>query len=66
MDNIAKLKRMDEHLAKHPADYQTVIARLKTISDIYEHRGDKVKIERLKRLAEIKRKMREEDKQYGK
>lgn len=53
-------------MARHPSDYQTVIARLKVISDIYEHRGDQVKIERLRKLAEIKRRMREEDKIYGK
>lgn len=61
MDYIEKLQRMDEHLKRHPSDYQTVISRLKLASDIYDHQKEKQKNERLRRLSEIKRKLKEED-----
>lgn len=61
MDYIEKLQKMDEHLKRHPCDYQTVIARLKLASDIYDHQKEKQKHERLKRLADIKKKLKEED-----
>lgn len=61
MDYVKKLQTMDEHLKRHPHDYQTVIARLKLASDIYDHQVKRKRDERLKRLAEIKRKLREED-----
>lgn len=56
---------MDEHLKRHPHDYQTVIARLKLGSDIYDHEVKKVRDMRLKRLAEIRKKLREEDEAHG-
>lgn len=59
MDYKAKLQRMDEHLQKHPHDYQTVIARIKTVSDAIEHERHKKRVWRLKRLAEVRRQMRE-------
>lgn len=65
MDYIEKLDKMDEHLTRHPHDYQTVIARLKLASDIYDHQVDKIRQMRLERLAEIKRQMREEDEAHG-
>ena len=43
----------------HPHDYQTVIARVKTISDAYEHELYKRKIYRMKRLAEVRRQLKE-------
>lgn len=61
MDYIGKLKRMDEHLKVHPSDYQTVISRMKLASDIYDHQMERKKHERLKRLSEIKKRLREED-----
>ena len=61
MDYVKKLQAMDEHLKRHPHDYQTVIARMKLASDIYDHQVKRKRDERLKRLAEIKRKLREED-----
>lgn len=58
---------MDEHLSRHPHDYQTVIARLKLASKAYDYEVKKKRDERLKRLAEIKKKLREEDEErYGK
>lgn len=61
MDYIAKLQRMDEHLKDHPRDYQTVIARLKLASDITDHQAKKRASMRLKRLAEIRRELKDED-----
>lgn len=65
MDYIEKLKRMDEHLKRHPHDYQTVIAKMKLASDIYDHQLKRKRDERLKRLAEIKKELREEDEAHG-
>lgn len=59
MDYVKKLKRMDEHLREHPHDYQTVISRLKVASDAYEHQQYLRRVERLKRLAEVRRQMKE-------
>lgn len=61
MDYFEKIKRMDEHLAEHPHDYQTVIARLKTASKAYESERNKLKSERLKRVAEIRKQLKEID-----
>lgn len=55
MDYNEKLERLDRHLAEHPKDYQTVIARLKTFSDAVEHEMYLKKVERLKRVAEYRR-----------
>ena len=57
MDYAERLSNLDEHIRKHPTDYQAVISRLKIQSDAYENRMYKRKIARLKRLSEI-RKMR--------
>ena len=65
MDYVKKLDRMDEHLKRHPHDYQTVIARFKTASEAYDYVKKKQRDERLKRLAEIKKKLREEDEAHG-
>lgn len=59
MNYEQKLQRMDEHLEHHPHDYQTVIARLKTVSDAIEHQQYKKRVWRLKRLAEVRKQMRE-------
>lgn len=59
MDYAQKLDRMDKHLEEHPHDYQTVIARLKTQSDMIDHEMRKSRCKRLKRLAEIRRKRKE-------
>lgn len=61
MDSIERLDRMDKHLKRNPNDYQTVIARMKLASDIYDHQMEIQTHKRLGRLAEIKRKLREED-----
>ena len=64
MDYKRKLRRLDEHLAEHPTDYQAVISRMKTRSDAIEHEIYKQKIDRLQRLAEVRKQMKEG--RYGK
>ena len=59
MDYVKKLERMDEHLKEHPHDYQTVISRLKTASDAYEHQRKRQRNWRLKRVAEVRRQLKE-------
>lgn len=61
MDYNKKLEQLDRHLAEHPKDYQSVIARMKTYSDAVEHEQYQRKVARLKRVAEIRR-MRNERK----
>lgn len=58
MDYTEKLERLDRHLAKHPKDYQSVIARMKTYSDAVEHEMYLKRIARLKKVAKYRR-------QYG-
>lgn len=60
MDYAEKLQRIDRHLEEHPHDYQTVIARLKTQSDMIDHQMRKNARSRLSRLSEIRRKRRKE------
>ena len=55
MDYYKKLERLDNHIARHPKDYQSVIARMKTYSDAVEHEMYKRRIARLKRMAEYRR-----------
>lgn len=64
MDYERKLRRLDEHLAEHPTDYQAVISRMKTRSDAIEHKLYEQKIDRLQRLAEIRKQI--EEGRYGK
>ena len=55
MDYNKKLEKLDNHLARHPKDYQSVIARMKTFSDAVEHEMYMRKVARLKRVAEYRR-----------
>lgn len=59
MEYTEKLKRIDEHLKNNPKDYQSVIARMKIYSDAVEHELYKKRIYRLKRIAEVKRQLKE-------
>lgn len=59
MDYAEKLKRMDEHLAEHPHDYQTVISRMKVASAYVEHERREQTISRLRNISKY-RKMLEE------
>lgn len=55
MDYNKKLERLDRHLADHPTDYQSVIARMKTYSDAVEHELYLRKVARLKKVAKYRR-----------
>lgn len=55
MDYIEKLERIDRHLSEHPKDYQSVITRMKTYSDAVEHEMYLRRVERMKRLAKVRR-----------
>ena len=59
MDYNERLARLDRHLAEHPKDYQSVIARMKTYSDAVEHELYLKRVYRLKKLAEVRRQLRE-------
>lgn len=59
MDYVKKIERMDNHLREHPHDYQTVIARLKTVSDAIDYQQHKRVCMRLKRVAEVRRQLKE-------
>ena len=61
MDYNKRLERLDRHIAEHPKDYQAVIGRLKCYSDAVEHQIYLRKIERLKRVAEFRRKRNEQE-----
>lgn len=55
MEYTEQLKRLDEHLLKHPKDYQARIARMKTYSNAVEHEMYLRKIARLKKIAKYRR-----------
>ena len=55
MDYKEKLERLDRHIAGHPKDYQSVIARMKTYSDAVEHQMYLRRVERMKKLAEVRK-----------
>lgn len=59
MDYLKKLNRMDNHLREHPHDYQTVIARIKLASDAIDYQMHKEACMRLKRVAEVRRQLKE-------
>ena len=57
MDYSARLDKLDKHIAEHPKDYQAVIARMKTYSDMLDYeRRQQVNI-RLKRVAGYRRQL---------
>ena len=55
MDYVKKLERLDEHLKKHPKDYQARVSQLKTYSDAIEHELYLKRVERLKKVAKYRR-----------
>lgn len=59
MDYLERIEKLDAHLAEHPKDYQAVIARLKTVSDGIEHQRHMVMTERMKKVAEYRRRLDE-------
>ena len=62
MNYLEKIEALDRHLEDNPKDYQAVIGRMKAYSDAIEHEMYLRKIERLKRVAEVRR-ARNEQKQ---
>lgn len=58
MDYAEKLERLDNHIKRHPKDYQSVISRMKTYSDAVEHEMYLKRIERMKKVERYR-------KQYG-
>lgn len=50
MDYYERLEKLDKHIAEHPKDYQSVIARLKTYSDAVDHEMYLRKIARIKKV----------------
>lgn len=55
MDYTEKLERLDEHLMKHPTDYQARIAKLKAYSNAVDHKMYLRKVARLKKVAKYRR-----------
>ena len=60
--HLERLKALDEHIANHPKDYQAVIGRMMCYSDAIEHQMYLRKIERLKRVAEFRKRGQDEQK----
>lgn len=60
MDYMDKLERLDNHIRRHPKDYQSKIAWMKTYSDAVEHEMYLRKVERLKRVAKYRREYEQE------
>lgn len=58
MDYIKKIERINNHLRQHPSDYQSVIARMKLVSDAFDYEQKKKADYRLKRIAEVRRQLR--------
>ena len=50
MDYVKKLEQIDKHLAEHPKDYQSVIARMKTYSDAVDHKIHQRRVARMKKV----------------
>lgn len=50
VDYIKKLKQIDNHLAEHPKDYQSVIARMKTYSAAVDHEIHERRVARMKKV----------------
>ena len=57
MDYEKKLNRMARHLKDHPSDYQTKISLLITNSKMIEKRRRDAMIDRLRDVAEIRRRL---------
>ena len=51
---LPKVKKLEKHLEDHPSDYQAVIALLKARSDEIEHRLYEKRIERLKKVHDVR------------
>ena len=63
MEIEERLYRLHSHIKEHPADYQAVIAEVKLRSDLIEHQAYLRTIDRLKRVAEIRKERKEYEEQ---
>lgn len=55
---MEKLERMEEHLKRHPNDYQTAISLLKNRSKEFDIARKKVQDKRKKEIAFYKRRLK--------
>lgn len=55
MDYVKKLEQIDKHLAEHPKDYQSVIARMKTFSDAVDNDIHNRRVARMKKVMKYMR-----------
>ena len=55
---MEKLERMEEHLKRHPNDYQTAISFLKNRSKEFDRQRKKVQDKRKKEIAFYKRRLK--------
>lgn len=49
------IKKLQEHIEKHPSDYQAVISLFKANSEQIQYEIDKKKHEKRKKIAECRR-----------
>lgn len=59
MELEERLQRLHAHVQENPKDYQSVISELKMRSKVIEHERRQVEIERLRAVAEIRKRRRE-------
>ena len=55
MDYKEKLEKLDRHIAEHPKDYQSVIARMKTFSDAVNNDIHNRRVARMKKVMKYMR-----------
>lgn len=55
MDYKEKLEKIDRHIAEHPKDYQSVIARMKTFSDAVDNDIHNRRVARMKKVMKYMR-----------
>lgn len=60
MDYTKVITRVEQHLQKHPSDYQSVISLFKLRSKAIDQRIEQRKVAKLKRIAECRRRLNEE------
>lgn len=59
MDYKNAIKRVEQHLKEHPSDYQSVISLLKLRSKKIDKDIEQRRIDKMKRIAECRRKLNE-------
>lgn len=61
MEYAKKIKRIEDHVQRFPADYQSQIALMKARSDAIEHEYHKERIVKLRKVAECRRLLNEQE-----